>query len=475
MSLTNIANRLTPSVPLEITFGAQPVATGVKFTTIFAHLAASGASAVPYSVYTVVNVGDPVAAQTEVNAIAGANSEAGQLAYAFVAANALAGGTNFPAFRICFLANSDTGFGSSSQALNAVKFLRSDMFVSCYPASNTANLTALLGLCSTISGIDRDLSGQFGSFVTVGSLDALATAEAYAINSRQCIVAYLQDTNTALVTQNGVLTASSNVITGLSSTAGINLGAQISGTGVPAGAVVGAVTASTVSMVDSSGNPLPASASESSEAIGFQNVVSQSAAVVAAAHAAVMMASAFPYNPLNGVAIGGLSAPNQVSDWIDLNPNGASEAALRAGLSPLRVLPGGSIGFIRTRTTYNLLPDGVTAVTAYFDWQELVVLNDFREDCYQITQNPPFNNNPGGAKASQNLANLLKDEILREALVYENEGAFQGVKALASEFQVAPSTTSRGRFDFVIPVNVIPGLMVIAGNIQAVTTDSFTL
>jgi hypothetical protein len=112
-------------------------------------------------------------------------------------------------------------------------------------------------------------------------------------------------------------------------------------------------------------------------------------------------------------------------------------------------------------------------VTAYFDWQDLVVLNDFREDCYLITQNPPFNNNPGGTKASQTIANLLKDEILRQAQDYEDQGAFQGVQTNAPLFLVQPSSTSRGRFDFKIPVNVIPGLMVIAGNIEAVSGANF--
>ena len=79
------------------------------------------------------------------------------------------------------------------------------------------------------------------------------------------------------------------------------------------------------------------------------------------------------------------------------------------------------------------------------------------------------------AKASATIAALLKDEILRQALVFENAGAFQGVKYLADQFQVAPSTTMRGRFDFKIPVNVIPGLYVIAGNIQGVIDGDFTV
>ncbi len=47
------------------------------------------------------------------------------------------------------------------------------------------------------------------------------------------------------------------------------------------------------------------------------------------------------------------------------------------------------------------------------------------------------------------------------------------MKTLAPQFLVQPSLTSRGRFDFKIPVNVLPGLFVIAGNIQGVSGPSF--
>lgn len=471
--LNDIANRLTPSTPLEITFGAQPIATGRKITTLFAHMAASGNTAAPYSVHMMTNVGDPDLAKSEVDALAGAGSQAGKMAYAFVSANSKAGRSNFPAFRICFIPSTVSNFGPNQEAINAVKLLRSDMYVSCYPASDSANLTLLKNLQLLVSGIDRDLNGQFGSFFTVGSTEALSAAVLYNINSRGGLVAYLQDTNTALIAENGVLTAGSNIVSGLVDTSGIYPGAQVSGTGVPVGALVGQVNASTVTMVDALGNPLNAAMSEPSEALGFQNMVSQPSEIVAAAHAGAMMQSAFPYNPLTNVQVGGLMSPKKSSDVIVVDPNGASEQALAAGLSPLSVKPDGSVTFIRTRTTFTLLADGVSPALAYFDWQDLVILNDFREDCYLVTQNPPFNGNPGGTKASQIVANLLKDEILRVAQSYEDDGAFQGVKTLAKQFIVQPSQSSRGRFDFKIPVNVLPGLYVIAGNIQAVSGANF--
>jgi phage tail sheath gpL-like len=79
-------------------------------------------------------------------------------------------------------------------------------------------------------------------------------------------------------------------------------------------------------------------------------------------------------------------------------------------------------------------------------------------------------------KASLTQALKVKDGVLQLAQEYEDNQAFQAVKQLAPLFQVQPSATSRGRFDFQIPVNVIPGLHVTAGNIQATTLfDQFTV
>src|ERR1700685_3689024 len=143
-ALTDIANRLTPSVPLELTFGAQPIATGRKFTTLFGHMASAPGTGTPYQVYNVVNVGDPVAAQNEVNALAGVGSQIGKMVAAFVNANAVIGGTNFPAFRVVLLPYAELHFGPNQEAITAIKPFRSDMLVSCYPAGDSTNRTTLL-------------------------------------------------------------------------------------------------------------------------------------------------------------------------------------------------------------------------------------------------------------------------------------------------------------------------------------------
>lgn len=538
--LTSINARLTPSAPIEITFGAQPIQTGVKITTIFGHMASSPGIGVPYQAYQVINVGDANAAKLEVDALAGSGSQIGKMAAAFVNANELIGSSNFPAFRVVLIPFGVNNFGPNQEALAAVQALRSDTFVSCYPAGDSVNLGILLPFVQSISGPDGDLQGQFGSFGVWGSIDSLATAAAYDINSKYAIVAFMPDSNTASVSGiTGTTTSGSPVlsaivaapivvtgsvssglttITGISSTAGIyvgatitgtdiavgsvveqvlptsivmsmmatgsagpesisfqnvpatagiNPGAAISGTGIPANSTVLSVTANSITISQN------ASASGGSVAFTITNQISQNPEIIACAHAAAMMASAFPYNPLQGVVLGGIIPPQKLSDRIVVSAAGSSEAALVAGLSPLYVQPGNTVALLRTRTTWVL--NGLIPTTAYFDWQDLVTLNDFREDCFQITQNPPFNNNPGGTKASQFTANLLRDEILRIAKQFEDLGAFQAVLSLAPQFVVSPSTVQRGRFDFKIPVNVLPGLYVIAGNIQAVTTFDFTL
>lgn len=534
---TDINDRLTPSVPLETTFDAQDISAGAKVTTIFAHMAPGGGTALPYAVYPVNNIGDAASAKAELDAQAGVNSQASLMAQAFVnavQAGGVNGQSNFTNFRVALIPYGVSGFGPNQEAITAVKSLRSDMIVSCYQASDVTNRGILLALVALISGIDRDLMGQFGSFLTVGSLDSKTVQEQYAVNSPFCLVASLPDSNTALVEItgtvtsgspiitapsqapidiDGILTAGSTIVTGVASTAGILPGASITGTGIPANTTVEQVTSNSITMSAEassteaseaivvtnlptagiypgaavSGTGIPAlttvlsvaastitmsknaTATGAAENIAIQNQVSQAAEIVAAGHAGAMMASPQPYNPLQGVTIGGLIPPQIASDRVQIDPTGDSEAMLIAGLSPLYVQPGGTVGFIRTRTTWTLKTDGVTPITNYFDWQQLVVLNDFKEVIYGVSQSPPFNNNPGGTKNSATIANLFKDEVLREASDFEDEGMFENTKQLAPYFKVQPSTTSPGRLDFKVPVEAVPGLMVLAGNIQAIS------
>jgi phage tail sheath gpL-like len=395
MPLTTIADRKTPSTPLQITFGSQPIATGTKQAILIGHMLVSGTAPVNSS-YQMQNVGDPDLARMEVEALAGVGSEISLMAQAFVTANsAVPGSANFPAFQVVFLASTETAFGTSTAALTTIKHLRADLIVSCYDASNATNRGLLLAFAALISGPDRDLNGQFGSFIVNASVVTSVTALAFDVDNQYMVLPYLQDT------------------------------------------------------------------AESP---------SQSPAIIASGCAAILLASAFPHNPLANAQIGGLLPPVNASDRILSGPTELSELCLSAGLCPLKVDGSGNVRFIRTVTT-RVTVDGTVPATAYFDWQDLVVLNDFREDCFLIINGPSIANQ----KASLSTAALIKDQILQLASLYEDEQAFQGVTSLASLFIIQPSTTSRGRFDFQIPINVVPGLAVVAGNIVATTLFDFTL
>jgi phage tail sheath gpL-like len=197
----------------------------------------------------------------------------------------------------------------------------------------------------------------------------------------------------------------------------------------------------------------------------------QPVALIAAASAGALLQLQFPYFGLDDVEIGGLLPPTNSADRILVGATELSELVLAAGLTPLRVDASGRVRFVRTVTT-RVTINGSTPATAYRDWQDFSVLYDYREDLFLALQQPQFKNK----KASIQQAQLVKDEALRIAGLYEQAQAFQRVKELAKLFQIQPSSSSRGRFDFKIPVNVIAINHVTAGNIEAGTLfDEFTL
>lgn len=472
MNLTDISNRLTPSTPIELTFGQQPTALGAKIATLIGHKKA-GASGADYAVKTVINVGDSKAARAEVEAYAGTGAEIALMAEAFVACNQKVSSgarANFPGFRVVLLPSTVTDFGPSDAALSAINLLREDFVVSPYDASNATLRNKIQVFVGQLNGADRDLNGQFGSYGIVASLEDLTDALDLGVDIYFMAIPYLQDTNTADVSHTGDTVSGSPNLVNLDATDDIYPGAVISGTGVPSGTLVGAILSGTsVSMVNASGVPVNATASHSAESISFQNVQSQPAALVAAAHAAIIMQNQFPYNPMDGLEYGALIGPKIPADVIIRDPNGASEQLLRVGLAPLTVDNNGIVRLIRCRNArVSEAGDGAVPATSYLDVQDIQPLYDFREDMYNILQGPAYKNK----KASKDQAKIVLDAMLALAFEFETDGAFQNVKALAPQFAVQISTTSQGRFDFFVPADVIPGNHVTAGNIQATT---FTL
>jgi phage tail sheath gpL-like len=188
--------------------------------------------------------------------------------------------------------------------------------------------------------------------------------------------------------------------------------------------------------------------------------------MLAAGVAAVMAANPVPFNPLDNVQVGGVVPPALLTDYITVGAGLESETALSRGWCPLRVLPNGEVTIVRNITT-RLTVDGITPISddAYVDAQDFQVLFYWRKTVWTRLNQPDLKQ----VKASNQAAQTILSEILRLANVFQDNGMFQAVQQLAPYFKVARNATDRSRFDILTPVNVIPGLHVVAVNVQATT------
>lgn len=203
------------------------------------------------------------------------------------------------------------------------------------------------------------------------------------------------------------------------------------------------------------------------------NTPTLSIAEMAAAAGAVMAANIAPFNPLDSVTLQNVPAPIDTTQNITVGGGLESETALAQGWTPLFVKPNGEVAFVRTRTS-RLSPDGTgnPIVTAYFDVQDFNVLYLWRKTLFTRFNQPDFKRRKASAQAAQD----IKSEVIRLATAFQDQGMFQAVDKLAKQFVVQRSTSDRSRFDVLTPVNVIPGLHVIATNVQAGTQfDQLTI
>lgn len=328
MGLTNITNRLTPSVPMEFTFGNQPIAPGTKITTLIGHRASSGGSGTTYAPHTMVALGDPDAAKLEVDTLFGTGSEIGKMAYAFVASNALVSTgarPNFPAFRIVALANADADFGSAAVALTNIQLLRSDFLVNPYDCTDTsdtpvidANMTTLIAKAVFLSGVDRDLRGQFGTLAIGATVKALTDAVSVHPDTAYASIAVFPDTD-----------------------------------GTPS-QVVGVVAAAYAGML--AGNAFPY--------LGLDNVE---------------LGALLPPTLKSDYII---QDPSGTSESALTNALAPLTVDINGKVRCIRA----------RNCRKSVLGDGVTTATAYLDVQDIQPLFDFREDIYTIMQTPPFKN-----------------------------------------------------------------------------------
>jgi phage tail sheath gpL-like len=186
----------------------------------------------------------------------------------------------------------------------------------------------------------------------------------------------------------------------------------------------------------------------------------------AARCAARMAANGIPFNPLDDVSLVGEAAPVDQADWISVGAGLESEVVLSKGWTPLWVKPNSEVAFVRT-VTGRISTDGTgdAPVTAYYDVQDFQTLYFWRRTLYTRFSQPDFKQR----KASEAAALEIKGEAIRLASTFEDQGMFQAVGKLAKKFQVERNISDRHRFDVLTPVNVIPGLHVIATNILAST------
>lgn len=191
----------------------------------------------------------------------------------------------------------------------------------------------------------------------------------------------------------------------------------------------------------------------------------------AAGFANAVAANAVPFNPMNNIQYVGATAPANSSDFLSIGAGQDSETVLNQGWSPLKIQPNGNVAFVRTVTS-RLTSNGTTPVNAYYDIQDFQSLYFFRQTVWTRENQPDFSN----TKASVQTAKNLKSEILRLMQLFETQGMFQATAQLAALVQVQRNVSDRTRFDVLIPVNVVPGLQVVANNIQAGTLfDTFTV
>lgn len=204
--------------------------------------------------------------------------------------------------------------------------------------------------------------------------------------------------------------------------------------------------------------------------VWFRNTVSPQFVVaeLAAAYAAILAGLPIPFNPLDGQVIGNLLPPtNQPADNITVGAAAESETALTKGWTPLKVNPNLTVSVIRSITSKPPLP-----TQAYFDVQDYQTLYYFRKSVFSNFNQPVWQQR----KASGTTAQNILSDIIRLAGLMQDQGMFQAVEQLAKQFVVERNASDRSRFDVFIPVNVVPGLHVIATNIQAGTQfDQITI
>ena len=171
---------------------------------------------------------------------------------------------------------------------------------------------------------------------------------------------------------------------------------------------------------------------------------------VASAYAAVCASNGQPFLPLNGIVIGGLSAPASKSDWHTSGDAGSISLGLASGAVPLFVKSDGTIAISRSVTTYR---PSSSAADSYYDMQDWQVLYYYRKNAYLLSLQPRYKI----AKATDQKLKSLLSELIQLAKDFETLEMFQHVDQLVDQFSVQRPLDNRHAGVYNIPVNVVPG------------------
>jgi phage tail sheath gpL-like len=176
-------------------------------------------------------------------------------------------------------------------------------------------------------------------------------------------------------------------------------------------------------------------------------------AEIAAWMMALVAGNPVPYNPMNGIGGGGLTAPGSKSDWHTPGDSGTEEIGLAAGIIPLMTYPDGTIHLSRTVTTYNTSTEVPSA--AYYDYQDWAVLYYYRQNAWETAQGANYKN----VKASQQKIKSLRSDLIALAKDFEELDMFQYVDSLVSQWTITIPEDDRYAAVYQVPVNVVPGFM----------------
>lgn len=199
MSLTSLGDRKTPSRPVEIAFAPETgLPSDSKEIILIGHRgdgAASGSSGVVnYTVVAINNVADEAAASGEVVTKFGDGSELAKMVLAAVRVNA-AGGVH-PAIKCIPLAYSETGFGSSDEALTAAKAVKGEYLVSCYDGADPTLRDKLEAAAEVMSGPERTENNQFGTHGVVFNRSVTDPSNLPSPDSQYLTAHWMPDTGT---------------------------------------------------------------------------------------------------------------------------------------------------------------------------------------------------------------------------------------------------------------------------------------